>query len=117
MSKKQVSRILYIGNKLSAHGNNLSYIETLGPLLEDSGYVLSYASDHSNKAFRFADMLISVFNQSRKVDVVIIDTYSTLNYWYAIAVAKLCVVFGIPFIPILHGGNLPHRINTSPNTF
>ncbi len=109
--------ILYIGNKLSGHGGNISYIETLGPLLEKSGYRLSYASDKKNKGQRFVDMMVTLSRKRDQTDLVLIDTYSTLNYWYAVAVARLCVQFKIPYIPILHGGNLPARAEKSRKTF
>lgn len=110
-------KILYIGNKLSGHGGNISYIETLGPLLECSGHQVSYASDKKNKGQRFVDMLVTLSRKRDQTDLVLIDTYSTLNYWYAIAVARLCVRFDIPYIPILHGGNLPARAKKSRKTF
>ncbi len=110
-------KILYIGNKLSAHGRNISYMETLGPLLEKSGHQVSYASDKKNKGQRFVDMLVTLSRKRDQTDLVLIDTYSTLNYWYAIAVARLCVRFDIPYIPILHGGNLPARAKKSRKTF
>jgi glycosyltransferase involved in cell wall biosynthesis len=44
------------------------------------------------------------------VDVVLIDTYSTQNFYYALLVSQLCRVLKLPYIPILHGGNLPYRL-------
>jgi glycosyltransferase involved in cell wall biosynthesis len=44
---------------------------------------------------------------------VLIDTYSTQNFYYAVIVAQLCVWLKIPYLPILHGGNLPKRLNSS----
>ncbi len=42
-----------------------------------------------------------------------IDTYSTQNFYYAVIVASLCRLFALPYIPILHGGNLPIRLKRS----
>ena len=50
----------------------------------------------------------------KKVDFVLIDTYSTTNFWYTFYVSQLCRIMGIPYIPILRGGNLAHRLNNSP---
>ena len=50
----------------------------------------------------------------RKVDAVLIDTYSTTNFWYAFATSQLCRVLSIKYIPILHGGNLPFRLHQNP---
>jgi glycosyltransferase involved in cell wall biosynthesis len=58
-------------------------------------------------------MLWSVF-QYRKVDYVLIDTYSTANFWYAFATSQLCRLMHIKYIPILHGGNLASRLKNNP---
>jgi glycosyltransferase involved in cell wall biosynthesis len=106
--------ILYIGNKLSAKGATASTIDTLGILLQEEGYIVYSASSVKNKFFRLLDMLLSTLKYSRKVSVVIIDTYSTQNFYYAAVVAQLCRILKIPYIPILHGGNLPNRLAKSP---
>ena len=107
-------KILYIGNQLSKHGINVSTIETLAPLLSKEGFELITASSQKNIFLRFLSMIkTTVFNAS-KVDYVIIDTYSTLNFWYAFAVSQLCRVLKVKYIPILHGGNLPEKIDKLP---
>jgi len=55
-------------------------------------------------------MLWGVLSKGRKVEAVLIDTYSTQNFYYAVAVANLCRLFKWSYIPILHGGNLPERL-------
>ncbi len=107
-------RILYIGNKLSKHGNTATSIETLGPLLEAEGFELRYASSKKNKIFRMLDMLWTTLRFAFRTDYVIIDTYSTVNFWYAFAVSQLCRIFGLKYIPVLRGGNLPDRLAKSP---
>ena len=101
--------ILYIGNKLFRHGFNQTTIETLGPLLEQEGFTLTYTSNKKNQYFRILDMLFSVV-QNRRTDYVIIDTYSTSSFWYAWATSQLCRILKLKYIPFLHGGNLPHRL-------
>lgn len=108
-----MKHLLYIGNKLAVLGNNPTGIDTLGLLLEKEGYRLSYASSQKNKALRFLDMMVSVCISS-KIDYVLIDTYSTTNFWYAYWVSRICRVRKIKYIPILHGGNLPQRWITHP---
>lgn len=107
-------RILYIGNKLSKHGFTPTNIETLGAFFEKEGYQMFYASDQKNQLLRFLDMGYSVFKYRKKVDYVVIDTYSTISFWYVVLVSQLCRLFKLKYIPILHGGNLPHRLDTSP---
>jgi glycosyltransferase involved in cell wall biosynthesis len=108
-----LKNLLYIGNKLSKHGVTPTTIEILGPLLEREGFVVFYASSHKNSYFRMIDMLWSIF-QNRKVDAVLIDTYSTTNFWYAFATSQLCRLLKLKYIPILHGGNLPFRLKNNP---
>lgn len=58
-------------------------------------------------------MLQTVVRNKNWADVVIIDTYSTINFYYAVIVGFLCRKFNIPYIPILRGGNLPERLEKS----
>jgi glycosyltransferase involved in cell wall biosynthesis len=106
--------ILYIGNKLSKHGFTPTNIETLGAFFEKEGYQVVYASDKKNQMRRFLDMGYSVFKYRDKVDYVLIDTYSTFSFWYVLMVSQLCRIFQLKYIPILHGGNLPYRLDNSP---
>jgi glycosyltransferase involved in cell wall biosynthesis len=108
-----MKNLLYIGNKLSKHGVTPTTIEILGPLLEQEGFVVSYSSSLKNKSLRFIAMLWSVL-QYRKVDCVLIDTYSTTNFWYAFATSQLCRCLKLKYIPILHGGNLSFRLRNNP---
>jgi glycosyltransferase involved in cell wall biosynthesis len=109
-----MKKILYIGNNLKNSKSNLSGIQILGPLLESEGYELYYASSKSNKVLRLLDMITSCLWYSKRVDVVLIDTYSTQNFYYAYLVSLICSVSNVPYIPILHGGNLPKRLQSHP---
>lgn len=106
--------ILYIGNKLAVHGRTPTSIDTLGPLLEREGHTLYYASNKLKQSARLRDMLYSTWKYRKKIDLVLIDTYSTTAFYYAWLAAKMCRWFGIKYIPILHGGNLPARFQSSP---
>jgi glycosyltransferase involved in cell wall biosynthesis len=108
-----LKNLLYIGNRLSKHGVTPTTIETLGPLLEREGFTVAYASSQRNQFLRLVDMLWSVFI-NRKTDYVLIDTYSTTNFWYAFATSQLCRLLGLKYIPILHGGNLVSRLQKNP---
>ena len=110
----EMKKLLYIGNKLSHSGKTETTIDSLGNALEGQGFNIIYASSYRNILARFLHMLYSVFKYRNKVDYVLIDTYSTLNFYYAYAVSQLCRVFKLKYIPILHGGNLPQRIQKSP---
>jgi glycosyltransferase involved in cell wall biosynthesis len=109
-------RILYIGNKLAGSGRTPTHIDTLTPLLEAEGHELRTASSEFNKLLRMKDMLLTIHKNREWAQVAIIDTYSTANFWFAIVAAKLLRKYDIPYIPILHGGNLPKRISSSKKT-
>lgn len=59
-------------------------------------------------------MANTLIRRRRVIDLVIIDTYSTLSFYYAWIIAGLAKRFKIPFIPILRGGNLPNRLKDTP---
>lgn len=109
-----MKHLVYIGNKLQHKGKTASSIDTLGCHFKDLGYQVTYASSKSNIVLRLIDMLWTVFKQRKIADYVLIDTYSTLNFYYALAVSQLCRILRLKYIPILHGGNLPNRLNSHP---
>ena len=109
-----MKKLLYIGNKLAQHGATPTTIDTLGPLFEKEGYSVKYASTYSTKVWRLADMVGQVFRNRDNVDYVLIDTYSTSNFWYAVLVGQFCRMLSLNYIPLLHGGNLPKRLEQNP---
>lgn len=109
-------KILYIGNALTHKNVTVTTINTLSASLRNEGYDVQVISRVENKIGRLWDMLRAVILHKKKVDIVLIDTYSTTSYWYAVWVAKLCRFYDIPYIPILHGGNLPERIKNSSSS-
>jgi len=106
--------ILYIGNNLSKHGNTTTSIETLGAFLEQEGFTIYYASAKKNQLIRMIDMIFATIKYARKIDFVMIDTYSTRNFWFAFVISQLCRVLLIKYISKLHGGNLPNRLLKKP---
>lgn len=108
-----MTRILYIGNALSKSGKTKTTIETLGQRLEEFCSV-KITSKKSNKILRILDMMGTFFTYKSKVDYVLIDTYSTFNFYYALIMSQLCRIFKIRYIPILHGGNLEFRLKSFP---
>ena len=110
-----MKKILYIGNKLAKKGNTVTSIETLGSMLLKEGFSLVTISSVKNKVLRLVDMIISVIKYRNQVSWVLIDTYSTQNFYYAAVIGKLCSFYNLSYIPILRGGNLPSRINKNPD--
>ncbi len=109
-----MKNLLYIGNQLSKIGKTVTSIETLSTSLRLEGYRVFAFSNKRNKLFRLFDMLFAILKYSKKVDYVLIDTYSTSNFYYAFLCSQLCRVLNLKYIPILHGGNLPNRIKSHP---
>lgn len=102
--------ILYIGNDLVKKTNYNSSMNTLCEHLTCSGLHITRASSKSNKVLRLLDMLLKVLVHYKKVSYVIIDTFSTSNFYYALLVSQLARLLNLKYIPILHGGNLPSRL-------
>jgi glycosyltransferase involved in cell wall biosynthesis len=109
-----MKNLLYIGNKLSSKNKTVTTIETLGRNLELLTYKVTYASSYKNMVFRLFDMVLVLVLNRNKIDYVLIDTYSTLNFYFAFVISQLCRLFKLKYIPILHGGNLPSRLSKSP---
>ena len=106
--------LIYIGNELRSRGGTPTSIDTLAPLLREEGFDVKTASAKKNKLLRLGDMVWLVYRNRKTTDYVLIDTYSTQNFWYAWAVAMLCHRLKLKYIPLLHGGELPARLERSP---
>ena len=106
-------KLLYLGNKLAKYGYNKTTIETLGTALEQEGYEVYYSSEKKMFLFRLLDMVLAVFRY-KKVDYILIDTYSTKAFWYAVICSQVARLLKLKYIPILHGGNLPERLKNNP---
>ncbi|MDT0295725.1 glycosyltransferase family 4 protein [Mesonia ostreae] len=109
-------KILYLGNQLSQHGKNETGVEFLGRKLKAWGYSVKQVSSYQNILIRFLHMLWSVLQVTSSNSVILIDTYSTRNFWYAYVSALLARLRGIPYICILRGGNLQSRLNENPKS-
>lgn len=113
MKKKMYKSILYIGNNFTAKSKYNSTMAVLSNLLKAEGYNLYLSSNKINKIKRLLEMCLSVIKYRNKVDYILIDTFSTSNFYYAFLTSQLARIFKIKYIPILHGGNLPIRIKRS----
>lgn len=109
-----MKRILYIGNNLTTKHSNISSIQILGRLLQQEGYTVHFSSTQQNKVLRMLGMIYNFFDKHRKVDVIIIDTYSNLNFYYALIISQLARLFKVPYMPSLNGGDLPRRLKNCP---
>lgn len=107
--------ILYIGSDLVKKTNYNSSMNTMCEHLTLSGFHITRASSKNNKVLRLLDMLLKVLMYHKKVSYVIIDTFSTSNFYYALLVSQLARLLNLQYIPILRGGNLPSRLLLNKN--
>jgi hypothetical protein len=109
-----MKKLLYIGNELEDRGGAPTSIDKLSPLFKDEGFEVKTSSSHKNQVVRLSEMLTSIIKNKSWVNYVLIDTYSTRNFWYAVLAAQLCRNLQLDYILILHGGNLPLRLKKNP---
>ncbi|MDN3595022.1 glycosyltransferase family 4 protein [Zunongwangia endophytica] len=107
-------KILYIGNDLRVNSFTATYISFLSKMLRQEGFEVKTASSKRNKAVRLLEMLGLIVRFQKSTDIVLIDTYGATNFYYAYLVGRFCQMYNIPYIPILHGGNLPERLDKNP---
>jgi glycosyltransferase involved in cell wall biosynthesis len=108
-----MKNVLYIGNALSKKGKTITSVEVLGNFLSEFCNV-KIASNKSNKVLRLLDMIWLVIKNRHQTDYILIDTYSTTNFYYAIIITLISILFKIKYIPILRGGNLEKRLIKNP---
>lgn len=106
--------ILYIGNNLSKPNSNVTTLQLLASLLKEEGFEVYCTSSKVNQVFRLLDMLSCIVKYRKKINYILIDTYSTKNFLYALLSSQLSRVLHLKYIPILHGGDLPNRLKYSP---
>lgn len=109
-----MKNLLYIGNALSKKGKTVTTIDVLSESLKSEGYRVKITSRKKNKGIRLLEMLFSIIKYRKTTHYVLIDTYSTQNFYYAYLCGKLCQFLKLKYIPILHGGDLPNRLDRSP---
>ena len=106
--------ILFVGNFLTIHGYNPTFIELLVGDLKNQ-YNIHCVSDKKNKVVRLMDMCIQFYNNLSQIKLVVLDTYSTNAYYFSLAIAMLSRIHNKPYILILSGGDLETRLKKSPS--
>ncbi|RXP44855.1 glycosyltransferase family 1 protein [Lutibacter sp. HS1-25] len=82
-------------------------------LLKKAGFKVWVYSSKKNIFLRLISMCWGVLKNDN-ANYILIDTYSTFNFYYALVVSQIARLLAIPYIPILHGGNLPNRLKKTP---
>ena len=106
--------ILYFGNNLGKRSLYATSLDILSDKLRSEGFRVTVSSDKRNKLLRMADMVKDFFLRAPSADYILIDTFSTVNFWYALVLSQLSRLFGKKYIPILRGGDLPQRLDRNP---
>ncbi|PCH53421.1 MAG: glycosyl transferase family 1, partial [Flavobacteriaceae bacterium] len=106
-----MKKVVYIGNNVPE--SNPTTLLQLSTLLTEADFEVVIYSSKKNKLLRLLAMCYGVLKH-RNAEYLLIDTYSTINFKYALIVSQLARLFSIPYIPILHGGNLPMRLRLHP---
>lgn len=106
--------ILYLGNMLSRHGGSVSVIETMAPRLAELHPLRAYSSQR-HQVLRLLEMLWAILAHVRSANIVLIDAYSSPRaFLYLWVTSQLCRLLRIPYMPILHGGDFPQRLQQWP---
>lgn len=98
---------------MSEKSNYHSAMAALTKLLQCEGHSVICSSDKTNKLSRLLAMCYTIIKNRKTTDVVLIDTFSTSNFYYALITSQLARILSLKYIPILHGGNLPYRLKHS----
>jgi len=108
-----LKKLIYIGNNLTKKTAYNSTMTLLTDLLVNEGFYVMVSSNKTNKILRLFDMCFSIFKNRKSVDYILIDTFSTYNFYYALITSQIARLFSLNYVPILHGGNLPSRLDKS----
>jgi glycosyltransferase involved in cell wall biosynthesis len=108
-----MKKILYLGNNLSKKSKYETSIAILAKLLSTEKHEVFVFSNKKNKAVRLLDMCCQLIKYRNTIDFLLIDTFSTSNFYYVFVTSQLAKLFSIRYITILRGGNLPARIDSS----
>ena len=87
-------------------------MHVLSSLLEKEDFLVRKISSQKNKIFRLLEMVWTV--AFYKYNFLLIDTFSTSNFNYALITSQIARFRNKAYIPILRGGNLPQRLDHNP---
>lgn len=107
------NNILYIGNDLTKQTGYKTSMDVLVDLLIKEGHLVLKTSNKKSIILRLIDMCFSILWNSKKIDYIIIDIFSSTYFYGAFLTSQLARVLKIKHITVLRGGNLPSRIEKS----
>ena len=105
--------VVYLGTATQNHQNNTPDTSSgLVSQLQLWGYSVILASSYQFAFTRLLHMIWVVLTRVNRHTQVLIDTYSTKNFYGALFLSWLIRFKSGQYLPILHGGNLPKRLNS-----
>jgi glycosyltransferase involved in cell wall biosynthesis len=105
-------RVLYFGNRGGRGAKYRTVQDDLTELLNTDIRLIS-VSEYRNPILKMSHMLWTFFRHFLFAKFVLIDTYSTKNFYYAYILSQLSRLTKRRYIHFLHGGNLPQRLEES----
>jgi L-malate glycosyltransferase len=113
MTKKP--RLCFVGSML---GRNAGHITTQGQITADlfaaEDYEVFCVSSKINKIARLAEIAAVLIKNSRRFDLVLLEVYGGMSFFIADAASRLCRIFKLPLVMVLHGGGLPKLFEEHP---
>ena len=100
--------LLYISNVLGDRGFTPGIAENLSEKFSEFATV-TIVSDKKNQIMRLFEMIYTIYNKYRNLDLVLIDTFSGKSYYFAILSSYVCHFLNLRYILVLRGGNLKNE--------
>lgn len=112
---KNLPRICVVGQLV---GRNRGFITTQGQVLADAleseGFEVISVSSKLNRALRVVDVVQTIVQKRKSIDLLIIEVYSGLSFLLADIASFVGRMFKLPSVFVLHGGNLPEFADRFP---
>ena len=105
--------ILYAGNMLYRQRGYYSQDELNARALS-AHFEVKQLGRASSQWQRLLQILLGIIRYRNRARLMLIGTFSTRAFWFAWLASRLCVLFRIPYIPVVHGGNLPEKMKADP---
>ena len=70
---------------------------------------MTIVSDKKNHVIRLFEMIFTIYNKHKNLDLVLIDTFSGKSYYFAILSSYVCYFLNLKYILVLRGGNLKNE--------
>lgn len=108
MTNTNQPSLAMIGNFISHHGHTPQVSEILLDFFTNAKIKVCVSSRQKKQGLRLVDMLKFAFGlQKKQIHLVLIDTFSGNAFLWCLWVSTILRLKKIPYIPVLHGGNLP----------